>query len=812
MAAASYPELMRATFVLTIAFAVGVSATLALVVLHRDALRRVLLRAVDPRPVGLLRILFGACLLLGALEVAPLNEFLFSDEGLVPSAAVPQVQGREALAGYGDGVRAPAGFDGGAAALQFVTSGRWSLLFFWDSPEFVRGYFLVFVLACLTMIAGWRTRTSTVIVWLLYAGMLRRGDAHYGGEQVYCSVLFLLMLARAGEAFSVDNWLRCRRLRARGLLSEPGGAGDGAGASPSTEHPQGLAAIYRRVPVWPQVLVAGQIGICYAANGWAKSGAVWAAGDALANTLLIDRYARVDFHGLVAMVGEWPLRLASWGVLWWERLFPLVLVGLWLTAAGRCGAAPLAGRVRVAARVCWAVLAGALVLAATAAEGLVAGPEDVAGGVRSGVFVGVAAVIVVGLVMGSRAERWRAWAVAWPLGAWLWLGFGVAFHAATLATLNVGMFALATMAAYVVCGWGEAAVAVVQRMARALARVGVAVPKHMSRETAIAAEDPSLAHLWRDDAAMPWWALAGAGVLVIGGAGIGVVRAQVAWWHAGWLIAAVILIIVGRRAVSGGTVALREPWAYGPAGRTAAGGAAAYHLVALLIWQLPAWPALTWRDEARGLVAPWMDVTFTRQAWAMFSPNVARVNLSLRTRIVDAAGVEHDLRTELQHPENLVRPYVWHDRWRKVDEVVMSTRKGLVPWYARYLCRRWALERGGELPREVVLERVRAPFVFDGDPLAGFWAAAKVQPITRVECASEPFAQLDEEVRARHGLPRVDKGSMRHSWPAKQGAPEPWTPMWWALALALCGGVAVWAREDRRRQVARATMRRVARG
>jgi hypothetical protein len=44
------------------------------------------------------------------------------------------------------------------------------------------------------------------VTWLLYVGMLRRGDAHWGGEQVYCGFLFLLVLARCGEAFSVDNW------------------------------------------------------------------------------------------------------------------------------------------------------------------------------------------------------------------------------------------------------------------------------------------------------------------------------------------------------------------------------------------------------------------------------------------------------------------------------------------------------------------------------------------------------------------------------------------------------------------------------
>ena len=816
MAAASYPELARASFVLTTTFGVALVAIVGLVVIHREALRRLLLRAVDPRPLGLLRVMFGLCLLLGALEVAPLNEYLFSDEGLLPSAAVPQVYGKAALAGYGDGVRAPAGFDGGASLLQYVTSGRWSLLYFWDSPTFVRGYFFAFVLACAAMVVGWRTRVSTAVTWLLYVGMLRRGDAHWGGEQVYCGFLVLLVLARAGEAFSVDNWWRCRRLRARGLLSEPGGPGDGAGAPPGPEHPQGLAAIYRRVPAWPQVLIAGQLAICYAANGWAKSGVMWASGDSLAAVLHLDRHARFDFHGVVLMVGEWPLRLATWGVLWWERLFPLVLVGLWISAAGRSGAPMLRGAARGASRGCWLILAAALAVAATVPEGLGAGDGDVAGGARAGVFAAVAIVIVLATSMAGRTVRVRGrtidrgWFAAWPLGPWLWLGFGAVFHAINLMTLNVGMFALATLTTYVVCGWGEAAVAGVQRVGRALARWGVAVPKHLSRETAIAAEDPSLPHLWRDEVVLPGWALASAGALVLAGGLIAVQRGELAWWHGAWLTAAVVLIMVGRRAAerSGELAELREPWAYGPAGRTAAGGLVAYHLVALLLWQAPPWPALAWRDAARGLLEPWMELTFTRQAWAMFSPNAASSNVSLRTTVIDAGGVEHDLRTELEHPENLVRPYVWHDRWRKVDEVILTGRKWLAPWHARYVCRRWALGHGGEVAREVVLARVKAPISVWAreDPLALFWARAQVESVVRVACATEPFAQLDGEVLARHGM--VSTVKQHHSWPAKPDLPRPWTPLWWVLALGLGGGVMVWSRADRRRRVARATARR----
>lgn len=797
IAAASDVVPADAATTLLAALLLAALAILGLISLHRDQLRRVLLGVIDPRPLALLRIGFGLCLLLSALEVAPLNLYLFSDEGLLPSAAVPQVYGKSALLGYGDGVRAPAGFVDARGVIDFVTSGRWSLLYFRDDPAFVRGYFAALFAACGLLVIGWRTRLFAAITWLLYLGLLRRGDAHYGGEQVFCGFLFLLVLTRCGAAFSVDNWLRCRRLRARGLLSEPGGPGDGAGAPPGPGHPQGLAAIYERVPAWPQALIVAQLAICYGANGWAKWGPSWVSGDALMYTLQLDKYARTDWHGLVLALGPWPLRLGTWGVMWWERLFPLLLIGLWLRAAARHPGEPLTQPQRRAANVCWLALASALAIAALSG-GLIAKPGDPSETARALVFGLLAAAIAGAVVLGRRVDR--GWLLRWPLAPRLWLGFGLAFHAMNFALLNVGAFPLATLAVYLVCGAGPGAVRALQRLTRALARRGLPVPAHMSRETAIAAADRSLPQLRRDAAALPGWALAGAGGLLLAAAALALASEPgPVWWHAAWLVVGFGLLLLGWRAAGRAVMqAGGEPWAYGPAGRLAAGGLFSYHLLALVIWQLPDWPALPQRAAARALVAPWMDLTGTRQAWLMFAPNATRHNVTLRTRIIDAAGVEHDLHTELEH-----RPQRWtlaHDRWRKIDDAVSRARPELAPWHARWLCRRWQLEHG-EPARTVVLERVSAPI----DPLApepvDFWRAAKVEPVLRIDCASEPFAQLDDELRARHGLPPAAPGSLHHTWPRGQAA-DPLAPLWLLLALGLAGALAGWARGDRRRHVA----------
>ncbi len=824
------PVLTPAATLLTGALVLALVSSVGLVAVHREALRRVLLRAGDPRPLGLFRVAFGLCLLLTVLEVAPHSLYLFSDEGLLPRAAVAQVHGRDAMLGVGDGVRAPAGLADGSALLHYLVSGRWSLLHFADSPDLVRGYFAVLVLACVGLVIGWRSRGCAALCWLLYAGMLRRGDAHWGGEQVFCALLFPLMLARCGEAFSVDNLLRCRRLRARGLLSRPGGPGDGAGAAPTAEHPQGLAAIYRRVPVWPQALIAAQLTICYAANGWVKSGPLWASGDALMYAMHLDSYARLDWHPLVLALGPVPLRVATWAVLWWERLFPLVLVGLWLRAAPRACAPALTGAARRLARACWLALAVALVLAAALPENLVEKP-DIPAKLERAVWLALPALgIVFGLLRRGPAPTLRLGARRWTLDraavvrlATLWLGFGVIFHAVNFSLLNIGAFGLATLSAYLVCGAGPAAVRGLQRLCRALARRGVPVPEHMSCETAISAEDPTLPQLRRDSAALPGWALAGAGGLVLLGAALALAqgaKAGLAWWHGAWLAAGTGLVLLGWRRARrcDEDVALAEPWAYGPAGRLAAGGLLAYHLVALLTWQLPRWPALPYRDTARALVEPWIELSYTSQVWSMFAPNPPRHNQTLRTLIVDAEGTRHDLRTELQHPEHLRRPYLWADRSRKVNEGIVGGRPQLAPWHARYLCRRWALEHDGAPPQRVILERVKAPMLPHDRRAAAeyFWAEARSEPILEVECATAPFAQLDPELRARHGLPPAPPGSLHYTWPKGQPATwaerrdrlDPLAPLWPLLALSLVGALTLWAREDRRRHVARSAARR----
>ncbi|MFY0542206.1 hypothetical protein [Nannocystis pusilla] len=140
---------------------------------------------------------------------------------------------------------------------------------------------------------------------------------------------------------------------------------------------------------------------------------------------------------------------------------------------------------------------------------------------------------------------------------------------------------------------------------------------------------------------------------------------------------------------------------------------------------------------------------------------------------------------------------------------MVGQREKLAPWHARYLCRRWALEHAGEPPREVLLENLRAPLPPPGsDPREHFAARQQVRVLAQVSCAEEPFAQLDPEVRARHGLAPAPAETRRFAWerPAtwaeRQARRDPLAPLWPLAALGLLGALARWSGEDRRARVA----------
>lgn len=787
------------------AVSVGVLAIFAvcgaLLVVYRGWLRRGLLTLEDPRPLGLLRIVFAAGLVMGALELALDARWFFSDEGMFLAEGARVQFAGSGLAGHDGAV-----FNNLTGVWHYLAAGTASTLHFWDSPAVVAVHGAALVLAAIGLMLGWRTRVCAWLCLGLMLTLLRRNNSMWGGDQVYLAVLFLVAASRCGAAYSVDNWARCRRLRRRGLLSEMGEAGGGAGAAASVEHPQGLAAIYRAVPAWPRVLIVFQLGVMYCANGLAKFGPSWDEGTAAAYALQSDPYTRFDTLPLLAGVGETALRWGTWAARGWECLFPAVVVGLVIAWARRRGMRRPRG-----ADALW----GALIVAVMGTLALAGGLSEETGGVIGavrGIFGQTGGAIEWRPLLAWALVGAAAWAAQgdcagrefvrrWVLGRRVWLGVGLVFHGVLQLLLNLGGFPLATVSLYIACFSG-------QEVARALGRGAAPM------------EDTSLPQRYSDTAELPVWVMVVVGVLVL--ISVVVVEAGATGAVIRWavIVSLGLLLVVGRRtaraaAMDGSAVV----WAYGPLGRLIMGALAIWQMVAIAASQIPERPSLARARVAGGqLVDRWLRVSGTAQKWAMFAPRPPQASTSLHVEVVDGAGRRHDLGRELHTREQLGDVQWWPDRRRKTLLNVMTSRRELVDWYARFVCREWALGHAGEAPRRVeVSMRVAAiplPWAAlpDGDRVERFVARAKVVDLRAVDCGREPHGQLPARVRVRHGIeagPFVPVAAMDDRWERVRGRYGPGWPYDEWLALVVLGALGVrWRREDARRYLAAVAARR----
>lgn len=246
-------------------------------------MRRRLSELEDPRTIGLFRILLGVLLVADVASLWPHTAYLYGDAGVMPAREACSTGLRPASA-----MCILGGADGANAVL------------------------VVFTVSSLAFAVGLGTQVTKWTTAYLFWSVVQRNNLPLAGEQVFGNFLFLLCLSSCHAAYSVDNWRRCRRLSARGRLDD----GDP------------LHATYRPVPAWPRWLMIGQLCLTYGVNGWAKTGPTWIEGTSLYYLLANDRWFRVPPWWLLATFGTNLLRLATWVALWFERLFPLVAVGL----------------------------------------------------------------------------------------------------------------------------------------------------------------------------------------------------------------------------------------------------------------------------------------------------------------------------------------------------------------------------------------------------------------------------------------------------------------------------------------------------
>ena len=557
----------------------GCAAFVALIfALQGERWRRFWLTSEDPRPIALFRVVFAFLCICNINDLWEYFEFLFTDEGLFLSDAARQQIAAGQFKGFGEGGAEPYGFFDASAWLEYMRGSKYSLLYFYDTPRAMWIQLIAFHAVTIAFMLGWKTRVMGVLSFLLMNSFFLRNHLFWEGtELVYRVFFFYLLLARSGHAYSVDNWLRCRKLRREGRLSEPGGPGGGAGAPPSPEHPQGLAAIYRLIPTWPRMLMVCNLGVLYCYTGTVKNGWVWARGDALYYALNMDHFYRFYPQEASSILGLNLFRLATWITHWWEATFPLMIVGLVTRWAIREHLPPLQGARLWAVRGAWlgfGLMTMLLVIVAFPVHYAHAPGGPTLARVQLYFALGWSAMLatVGGLwwalgtgrmavkIRGTRYVLDREWFCRWFLGRRVWLTLGLMFHGNLQVLMNIGMFAPIMMSTYLFCLQGDEPARILRFFGRGLARIGVPMPASVVRgDPPVPAEDRTLPQLHRDDRRLSpalvngLLALAGLGVFLQAGPVVPWIKRELLGMtepptltglHFGWTVAAIAGILI----------------------------------------------------------------------------------------------------------------------------------------------------------------------------------------------------------------------------------------------------------------------------
>jgi hypothetical protein len=800
-------------------------AAASIFILHAEKWRRFWLTAEDPRGIAVFRIVFAFFVLANINGMWEFFEYLYTDEGIFTADVARQVFAKEQFAGFGDGLREddPWGFYDAEGFWQFMRGPKYSLLFFWDSPACFWAHLVAFEISGVLFLIGFRTRLFGVLTWLLMNSILVRNHlAWEGTEIVYRVMLAYLILARSGHAYSVDNWLRCRRLRRQGRLSERDGLGGGAGAPPSEAHPYGLEPVYRLIPSFPRKLIMVQLAVIYIVTGLLKNGSVWLAGDSLYYALNLDHFYRLPPQYMSSLIGTHMFRVMTWAVKIGQIAFAAIIFGIVARWIIDQRFAPLAAARQWATRVAFAVL-----VLASAGMVYVSYEVHFTPPIPAELFTGLYVALWAGLWLLWRKLTYRpfvvrrplgialrqpviidrTWVCRWILGRRVLLVWHLAFHAHIFTLMNVGQFQTGMLACTFAFLQGHEIATLLRdcghRLAKAFGRrqasdrsgpprrvlprtLGRLMPASVvMRQPILPAADPGLPTLHRDAATLPQWAL----LVGLGGIVTGIlmeVRLHPAWdYRYLWLATAGVLALVAfvraRRArgqriapldpVTGGA---RAPWAYGPLGRLLVGGLLVWHISAVAVWLLPDKDCLSsLRGPAHKAVGTWLRTTSTEQGWGMFAPNPPRSNVFMKVLVTDADGHVWDRKTDVYAEEQKPIPWIWNTRLRKMNRRIIGGESGPTgwyqKWYARWECRQWAREHGGLMPTKVELVKVWYSIPSpEQTHHNGYYVAEDLLARTghekvayTADCHTEVQGQLPNFIRERDGLPLLEEGEYK---------------------------------------------------
>ena len=504
-----------------------------------DRWRRFWLTMEDPRTIGLFRIAFAFFVICDVNDFWEYFRMLFTSEGIFTADVVREIHASGQFKGYGDGFGDdPLGFFDWQALWLWLQGPKYSLLYFWDSPTFFWAHLVIFeLITALFMVGLWSRVTGALSFFGMMSIFYRNHLFWEGTEVVYITMFVYLLCARSGHAYSVDNWLRCRKLRKAGLLSTRDGPGAGAGAPPSEAHPRGLQAIYRGIPTWPRRIMQLQVATIMVTTGLLKNGSVWGNGDAVYYAWNLDHFYRFYPQRLSAIFGTNLLRFATHFAHFGEIFFCLIIVGVALRHAER--QPPLSERQRWVMRACFlGMVISAMMMTVTV------WPVHITMGFRVEWFIAIwlsffAALWGVWLLLGYRpltvslrvpfskgATRRaftldRAWMRRWTVGRRVWMTVYVMIMGGIFVLMNIGQFQTVMLTSVLVFLDGDETAKILRWCGHKLARVVPGLPHDVARgEPIIPVEDPALPRLHRDNIRFPTFAIAAIAAALFGGVAI----------------------------------------------------------------------------------------------------------------------------------------------------------------------------------------------------------------------------------------------------------------------------------------------------
>lgn len=707
-----------------------------------ESVRRALLALEDPRTFAVLRIGFAIMTIVNFLNLAPYWRMLWSDEGMFDMAYAQERMGRSSLRGWTP--------EDGFFDLWAVVCFLWnkpSLFYMWGSPSFVVAHMLLLFGVCTLFGFGVFSRTTGVLAWLLMGSVYNRNSLYWEGtDTVYRCFWLILLFAKTGHAWSFDNWWRCRRLRKQGRLDDPDVPDPGDRGDTRVREP-----IYRLVPAWPRWIFMLQLAVLYCSTGSVKTGDVWAKGDALYYALNMDHFYR--FEGITQVLSSFlatnVFRVNTWVTHWWERLFPLLILGemlrfgllnrhtAWWQAHHRgwrlwLGRALLLVGYGIAYRV--VVIAAPFCLAMSGDT-----PQDPTKIVAKlhmifGVIVPIAAVIwiVLGrwplrLLRGGRSlgpltrrfPRLRLPAITieqaslrkWFLGRRIWLTLGFFFHGFLIAFMNIGMFPFIMLMTYAAFLTGDEYASMFGRFSAWLRRpssrrfgLGRRLARLAPPERAFApAQDPTTV-IPRGrrfpDLLVLLLGLVGAYLIYAKATKEPWIGTATYWWLGTILLTAIALRFLRPRPIDLALARQEGPaLVHSSIGRVVALFAFCWHTAAVGLLLFPSYAVFNaWRAPAKAVFGTWLSASATSQSWEMFAPNPPRSNQFMKTVVVQHDGERWDLqKNAFGYRPN---PWIINDRMRKMHRRMVSKGKWYLRYWVNYHCREWALGTG-EMPKEI---------------------------------------------------------------------------------------------------------------